>query len=200
MRINAFGKPAKLKKLDELSLAAVSAHVIADDIIAKILEFKPDAVLTYNRGGGFGHPDHKMAHVATAVALRSLAKKMGSRAPKFWVIAEPRERFDVEIGNTKTAQLKKAALEAHASQVAVGQESLDFLVVALGHISLLHEEGSALQAAEWGIDVGPVACECLTVLDTSCLTVLVRACGVEAVQLFLAGLEVVVSTSVQVAH
>lgn len=123
MRINAFGKPAKLRKLDELSLAAVSGHVIADDIAAKILEFKPDAVLTYNRSGGFGHPDHKMAHVATALAIRSLLKKLGSRAPKFWVIAEPRERFDVEIGNAKTAQLKKAALEAHASQVAVGPET-----------------------------------------------------------------------------
>lgn len=123
MRISPWGKPAKPRKLDELSLAAASTTIIADDIAAKILEFKPDAVLTYNRRGGFGHPDHKVAHDATAMAIRQVSKKLGSRSPQFWVIAEPREAFDAEIGNAKTAQIKKAALEAHASQVAVHAET-----------------------------------------------------------------------------
>lgn len=123
MRINAFGKPIKPKNLDELALSAAATNVIADDIIAKINDFKPDAVLTYNSRGGFGHPDHKAAHDATAMAVRKVAKSRRGKAPQFWVIAEPRERFDAEIGNAKTAQIKKAALEAHASQVAVGAES-----------------------------------------------------------------------------
>lgn len=123
MRINPWGKPAKPRDLDELSLAAAATTIIADDIAAKILEFKPDAVLTYNRRGGFGHPDHKMAHDATAMAIRKVAKKSRSRAPQFWVIAEPREQFDAEIGNAKTAAVKKSALEAHASQVAVHAET-----------------------------------------------------------------------------
>lgn len=122
LRINPMGKPAKPRKLDELALAAVSTSVIADDIAAKILEFKPDAVLTYNRRGGFGHPDHKVAHEATAMAIRQVSRKRG-RAPQFWVIAEPRERFDAEIGNAKTAQVKRSALEAHASQVSVNAET-----------------------------------------------------------------------------
>ena len=123
MRINPWGKPAKPRDLDELALSAASTTIIAEDIAAKILEFKPDAVLTYNRRGGFGHPDHKMAHDATAMAIRKVAKKLRSRAPQFWVIAEPREPFDAEIGNAKTATIKKAALEAHASQVAVHAET-----------------------------------------------------------------------------
>ena len=123
MRINAFGKPVKPKNLDELSLSAASTSVIADDIASTISEFNPDVVLTYNKRGGFGHPDHKMAHDATAMAIRSVSKTMRSRSPKFWVIAEPRERFDAEIGNTKTAGIKKAALEAHASQIAVHAET-----------------------------------------------------------------------------
>jgi N-acetyl-1-D-myo-inositol-2-amino-2-deoxy-alpha-D-glucopyranoside deacetylase len=123
MRINAFGKPIKPKNLDELALSAAATNVIADDIIAKINDFKPDAVLTYNSRGGFGHPDHKAAHDATAMAVRKVAKSRRGRAPQFWVIAEPRERFDVELGNAKTALIKKAALEAHASQVAVGAET-----------------------------------------------------------------------------
>lgn len=122
LRINPMGKPAKPRNLDEMALSAAATSVIADDIAAKIQEFKPDAVLTYNSRGGFGHPDHKMAHNATAMAIRQIARKRG-RAPQFWVIAEPREKFDAEIGNAKTALIKKAALEAHASQVAVSAET-----------------------------------------------------------------------------
>ena len=90
MRINPWGKPAKPRDLDELALSAAATTIIADDIVAKINEFKPDAVLTYNRRGGFGHPDHKMAHDATAMAIRKVAKQIRSRAPQFWVIAHPR--------------------------------------------------------------------------------------------------------------
>ena len=122
-RITAFGRPAKKKRLDELSLSAVNVAVVADDIFQVLQEFKPDAVVTYNRKGGFGHPDHKTAHEATAMALRRVAREARRKAPEFWVIAEPGERADVEIGNAKTAILKKEALSAHASQVSVGAEA-----------------------------------------------------------------------------
>jgi len=123
LRLNPFGRPTKLRKLDELALAAASTSVIADDVLKVINEFKPDAVLTYNRKGGFGHPDHKMAHEATAMAIRKYAKQRRGKAPAFWVIAEPRERFDVQIGDAKTALIKKAALEAHSSQVTLNAET-----------------------------------------------------------------------------
>ncbi|CAB4631962.1 unannotated protein [freshwater metagenome] len=123
MRLNAFGKPVKTRRTDEMSLASVSTAVIADDIYQVLQEFKPDAVVTYNRKGGFGHPDHKKAHEATAMALRRFAKNSRSRTPQFWVIAEPRERFDVEVGGRKTAAKKKAALEQHASQVSIAAET-----------------------------------------------------------------------------
>ncbi len=122
-RINAFGKPIKLKRVDELALAAVHVTVVADDFYAVIKDFKPDTVVTYNRKGGFGHPDHRMAHEATAMALRRIAKENSRKAPEFWVIAEKGERADVSIGNAKSAQVKKVALSAHASQIAVGAES-----------------------------------------------------------------------------
>ncbi|MFM1995216.1 MAG: hypothetical protein RLZZ610_733 [Actinomycetota bacterium] len=123
MRLNAFGKPIKPRRTDEMSLASVSTAVIADDIYQVLSKFKPDAVITYNRKGGFGHPDHKKAHEATAMALRRFARSSKSKPPQFWVIAEPGERFDVEIGGPKTAPKKKAALEQHASQVTVAQET-----------------------------------------------------------------------------
>jgi N-acetyl-1-D-myo-inositol-2-amino-2-deoxy-alpha-D-glucopyranoside deacetylase len=123
MRLNAFGRPIRSRRTDEMSLASVSTAVIADDIYQVLKRFKPEAVITYNRKGGFGHPDHKKAHEATAMALRRFARDSKLRTPQFWVIAEPGERFDVEVGGVKTASKKKAALEQHASQVAIGRDT-----------------------------------------------------------------------------
>ena len=122
MRLTPLGRPAKKRRLDELSLAAAGTAVIAEDIMRVMLQFKPDAVVTYNSKGGYGHPDHKQAYQATAMALRQY-RRAKRRAPQFWVIAEPNERFEVSVGDGTTAKFKKAALEAHASQVAVHSET-----------------------------------------------------------------------------
>jgi N-acetyl-1-D-myo-inositol-2-amino-2-deoxy-alpha-D-glucopyranoside deacetylase len=122
MRINQMGRPTKKSRTDEMALAAASTAVIAEDIERVINEFKPDAILTYNAKGGYGHPDHKMAHHATAMAIRHY-RRQKRRAPQFWVLAEPKERFDVAIGDAKTAVFKRAALEAHSSQVSIFAET-----------------------------------------------------------------------------
>ncbi|MEN9749555.1 MAG: hypothetical protein RL149_633 [Actinomycetota bacterium] len=122
MRINPMGRPTKKHRTDEMALASASTAVIAEDIQNVIKEFKPDAILTYNSKGGYGHPDHKMAHQATAMAIRQY-RRATRRAPQFWVIAEPNERFDVAIGDAKTAPFKRAALEAHSSQISIYPET-----------------------------------------------------------------------------
>ena len=121
MRINALGRPTRKRILDEMSLVAVATPVIADDIVAVMKSFRPDAVITYNRKGGFGHPDHKKAYEATSMAIRKYSKD--HRAPQFWTIAEPGEHSDVKVGGPETAAVKKAALSAHASQVLVMEDS-----------------------------------------------------------------------------
>lgn len=123
MRISAFGKPTRKRVLDEMSLAAVSTAVVAEDILKVIKSFRPDAIVTYNRNGGYGHPDHKKAHEATAMALRAYQKQRSGRSPQLWVIAEKGERAEVKVGNAETAKVKKSALEAHASQVGIGAET-----------------------------------------------------------------------------
>jgi len=122
MRINQMGRPTKKSRTDEMALAAASTAVIAEDIERVMNEFKPDAILTYNAKGGYGHPDHKMAHHATAMAIRHY-RRQKRRAPQFWVLAEPKERFDVAIGDANTAVFKRAALEAHSSQVSIFAET-----------------------------------------------------------------------------
>jgi len=127
MRLSTFGRAVKAKTTDEMSLSSVSTAVVSDDIYQTLTAFKPDAVITYNRKGGFGHPDHKKAHEATAMALRRFARSTRGRAPQFWVIAEPGERFTVEVGGPKTAAKKKLALEQHASQVSIGKETFSLV-------------------------------------------------------------------------
>jgi N-acetyl-1-D-myo-inositol-2-amino-2-deoxy-alpha-D-glucopyranoside deacetylase len=122
MRINPMGRPTKHSRTDEMALAAASTSVIAEDIERVMHEFKPDAILTYNAKGGYGHPDHKMAHHATAMAIRHY-RRQKRRAPQFWVIAEPGERFEIAIGDAKTAKFKRAALEAHSSQISIFAET-----------------------------------------------------------------------------
>lgn len=123
MRVTNRGKPAKKRNLDPMSLSAVSVSVIADDIEQVLKSFKPDAVITYNSRGGYGHPDHKRAYEATAMAIRHYSRSNKGKAPDFWVIAEPNERAGIKIGNEKTALVKRAALEAHASQVLVSKDT-----------------------------------------------------------------------------
>jgi len=123
MRISNLGTPTTPARLDQMSLAAVSTPVIADDIVQVMKSFKPDAVITYNSRGGYGHPDHKKTFDATAMAMRQYRKSGVGKKPKFWVIAEPGERSTVSIGGEKTAELKKAALSAHASQVTIKRDT-----------------------------------------------------------------------------
>jgi len=123
VRIGNLGTPTTPAKLDQMSLAAVSTPVIADDILQVMKSFKPDSVITYNSKGGYGHPDHKKAHDATAMAMRQYRKQLVGKRPKFWVIAEPGERATVAIGGEKTAEIKKAALSAHGSQVTIKRDT-----------------------------------------------------------------------------
>lgn len=123
MRIGNLGVPTTPLKLDQMSLAAVSIPVVADDIFQEMIAFKPDAVITYNSKGGYGHPDHKKAHDATAMAMRRYRKVVKGKKPTFWVISEPGERATVIIEGEKTADLKKAALQAHASQVTLKRDT-----------------------------------------------------------------------------
>lgn len=124
MRINGLGKPSRPRRISEQSLVSASIKVVSGELVKVLKEFRPDTVVTYNSRGGFGHPDHKATHHATVLALRQYRPK--GRPPKFWVIAEPGERFDAEISGAETAEQKRLALQAHRSQVLVQGDEYSF--------------------------------------------------------------------------
>jgi N-acetyl-1-D-myo-inositol-2-amino-2-deoxy-alpha-D-glucopyranoside deacetylase len=54
-------------------------------VAAHIAELRPDVVVTYDRHGGYGHPDHVQTHRVTMSALSSI-----SRVPAVYCILTPR--------------------------------------------------------------------------------------------------------------
>jgi N-acetyl-1-D-myo-inositol-2-amino-2-deoxy-alpha-D-glucopyranoside deacetylase len=100
--------------IDENSLCAAPFGEVAADIATVIDAVKPDAVVSYDARGGYGHPDHIRVHEAS----RRAAEVMG--VPFFAIEPDessstPTVRVDVSAVLDRTA----AALRAHRTQVTV---------------------------------------------------------------------------------
>jgi len=115
VRLNAWGQPGRPRRLDELSLAAASTAVVADDILSVMQEFRPDAVITHHSQGRSVHPDYRASYLATAMALRKY--RVENLPPDFFVTTEPGRRGDVEIPGEASAIPKRIALQSHASVI-----------------------------------------------------------------------------------
>ena len=120
------------------------AVAAAADVIA---ELRPHVVVTYDPGGGYGHPDHIQAHRITAAAIDAAGKRWA--VPKFyWTVTSetafraalaqlggddvrpewtwpgdtavgyPDERITAAVDGLVDA--KVAAIRAHASQMTLG--------------------------------------------------------------------------------
>ncbi|CAN5248482.1 hypothetical protein BH09ACT3_BH09ACT3_12640 [soil metagenome] len=104
------GAEAPERVADDSFSAARFAEVAAD--IATVIEdVHPDAVVSYDENGGYGHPDHVMAHDA---ALRA-AEVAGI---PFFAITE-RGPADLRVDVSAFLDRKRAAIAAHRSQVVV---------------------------------------------------------------------------------
>jgi LmbE family N-acetylglucosaminyl deacetylase len=114
-------------------------------VAALIERYAPQVVLTYDENGGYGHPDHIQTHRVALAALdrttgpskvyftarsRASAERMseirerlqlpprrGSR-PRAAPVGVPEARITTTIDTRAALDRKRAALEAHASQLA----------------------------------------------------------------------------------
>lgn len=71
------GRAAIGDDVDPRSLAAADPEEVAGLIAEVVREVRPQVVVTYERGGGYGHPDHVRVHEAT---MRALVLAAGDRA------------------------------------------------------------------------------------------------------------------------
>ncbi|GAB3123540.1 PIG-L family deacetylase [Glaciibacter psychrotolerans] len=100
---------------DDAGPAALTTAPLADvtaDVAALIDSLRPDLVISYDDGGGYGHPDHVRMHDAASAASRALGVP-------FAEIVEQRT-LDVEwfeLAHRRASVL--AALGCHATQLTV---------------------------------------------------------------------------------
>jgi N-acetyl-1-D-myo-inositol-2-amino-2-deoxy-alpha-D-glucopyranoside deacetylase len=94
-----------------------------------LADLRPDAVVTYDPNGGYGHPDHVQAHRVTMRAVELAARPPGGGpgwdVPKlYWVVAE--DQADAVVDGAAVRPAKVAALRAHETQVMVAPDEATF--------------------------------------------------------------------------
>lgn len=96
---------------DPASLTAADPGEVAADIAAVLIDLEPDVVVSYDRDGGYGHPDHVRVHEAT----RTAAEVIGV---PFYVI-DTHSPGTVTVDAAPVADRKRAALAAYRTQLTV---------------------------------------------------------------------------------
>ncbi|MGL5857172.1 MAG: N-acetyl-1-D-myo-inositol-2-amino-2-deoxy-alpha-D-glucopyranoside deacetylase [Angustibacter sp.] len=120
-RANAFA-------LAEVDDAAAALRAILDEV-------RPQVVVTYDPHGGYGHPDHVMAHRAT---MRAVQRVRGWPHPavhwvqvaRTWADAERRAAAQAIRGGVLPARFVAPADDADHPAVVVDDERLDVVVRA----------------------------------------------------------------------
>ena len=95
------------------SLSAAEFDEVASDIAAVIAAVEPDAVISYNDRGGYGHPDHVRAGRASRRAAGSLD------VPFFAIEPVGSASATLNIDVSAVRERKADALRAHRTQVTV---------------------------------------------------------------------------------
>ncbi len=98
------------------AFAAADVDAAAQHLLPVLHEVRPDVVLTYDAGGGYGHPDHEQAH---RVAVRAVALAPGPVVLTIVAAGTPPGPDEVRCGGEELRAVKAAALRAHATQVVV---------------------------------------------------------------------------------
>jgi N-acetyl-1-D-myo-inositol-2-amino-2-deoxy-alpha-D-glucopyranoside deacetylase len=84
------------------------------DVIADV---RPQVLVTYDAGGGYGHPDHIQAH---RVAWRACELAAPDGPAKFYATAAPESaQVTTEIDASAHLGAKLAAMRAHETQITV---------------------------------------------------------------------------------
>jgi N-acetyl-1-D-myo-inositol-2-amino-2-deoxy-alpha-D-glucopyranoside deacetylase len=115
MRWGADGAEA-LDTVDPATLTGAELGEVAADIAAVLIELEPDVVVSYDERGGYGHPDHIRVHHATRTAAEVLGVP-------FYVIDQPAAKSQLIVDPTPVIARKRAALEAHRTQMRVDQDA-----------------------------------------------------------------------------
>jgi N-acetyl-1-D-myo-inositol-2-amino-2-deoxy-alpha-D-glucopyranoside deacetylase len=97
------------------ALTSAELSEVAADLAAAIAAYAPDLVITYDEGGGYGHPDHLVCYQATRMAMTGGSRRLAVVVTDEGSSAADSERIDA----ARHLPTVVAALRAHATQVRV---------------------------------------------------------------------------------
>jgi N-acetyl-1-D-myo-inositol-2-amino-2-deoxy-alpha-D-glucopyranoside deacetylase len=87
------------------------------DLIGSV---RPQVVVTYDPDGGYGHPDHIMAHRVTAAGVAAAAE-IWSVAKVYWTVSGHADGT-TSVDASSYLDAKRAAMRAHATQITVADD------------------------------------------------------------------------------
>jgi N-acetyl-1-D-myo-inositol-2-amino-2-deoxy-alpha-D-glucopyranoside deacetylase len=166
------------------SLVCADFDEVVGEVATVIAELRPHVVVTYDPGGGYGHPDHIQVHRATTAAVavaadrwvvpkfywtvvsgnafrRGIAELESADVRPDWIWPEDDSTFTVEEDQITTVidapehrAAKVAAIAAHATQVTLGPTGRAFTLSNNIVLPVLTEEHYVLVAGELGSNSG----------------------------------------------
>jgi N-acetyl-1-D-myo-inositol-2-amino-2-deoxy-alpha-D-glucopyranoside deacetylase len=99
--------------------------------VAVMREVQPHVLVTYDRRGGYGHPDHVMTHRVAMAAAHQAAEMDGAGpawriAKIYWTVVPgdlPGQEVTTVIEASGWLEAKRAAMGAHATQIVLDADS-----------------------------------------------------------------------------
>lgn len=148
-----------------------------DQAVAVIREVRPQVLVSYDPNGGYGHPDHIMAHRVAMAAAGRAAEAGGAGEPWrvekiYWTaiprsllppapddaanvpMGDPDEEVTTAVDATAYLAAKTAALRAHATQVSVHDGSfalsngIEVPIFGVEYYRIVHGEPAGLRDAD----------------------------------------------------
>lgn len=108
-------------ELDPESLLAADYGEIVTDVATVVADVRPTAIVSYDANGGYGHPDHILAHDAASHAAEVLGVP-------YFAIVDPRRAHDardvIRVDVTRMLDRKRAAARAHRSQLTLDGDTI----------------------------------------------------------------------------
>lgn len=106
-------------ELDPQSLLAADYGELVTDVATVVAEVHPTAIVSYDTNGGYGHPDHVLAHDAASHAAEVLG------VPYFAIVDPVSGNPNVvRVDVTRVLDRKRAALTAHRTQLSLEGDTI----------------------------------------------------------------------------
>ena len=116
-----FGRVSNPDPLYNLTLTGSGVKVVRDELVPVLKKFRPDAVVTLSVKNP--NSDHRMAFKAVRGAIKALK---ASKPPKHWVVVEPGQKYEAQVGSSQTEPQKHKAVSAYSDFVTIKATTFDY--------------------------------------------------------------------------